>query len=360
MSLKKQTMKSNIYILFALVFLFQVNTAFSQGCDGDDPVTSDSTSTQSIKVFGYIQPQYDYNFDGGDNENTFKFKRARLGVRGTVYEDWSYYFMLEASPFIGGDDQEDVYLMDAFITYNADNWAKISLGTYKQPFSLELATPCNALTTIERSVVVDQLVSPQRDFGIGVFGGNKYNKLNYAFAIMNGRGLKVVDNNTKKDIVGRVTYKVTNFLTVGGSFRYGYPKLNNIEDSRTTYGGEFLVELDKLKVQGEFLHDEGAYQAGAGGGCGVDPIDLDGLTSEGAYIMGSYDINEKFQPVLKYEYFDPNTELKNNIDYQERMTIGMNYFFNERVRFQLNYLANIETVVNKDNDALLIQMQIKF
>ncbi len=51
-------------------------------------------------------------------------------------------------------------------------------------------------------------------------------------------------NNTKKDIVGRATYKVTNFLTVGGSFRYGYPKLNNIEDSRTTYGGEFLVELD--------------------------------------------------------------------------------------------------------------------
>ncbi len=360
MALKKQTMKSKIYILFALVLLFQVNTAFSQGCEGEDPATSDSTSTQSVKVFGYIQPQFDYNFDGGDNVNTFKFKRARLGVRGTVHEDFSYYFMLEASPFIGGDDQEDVYLMDAFITYNADNWARISLGTYKQPFSLEVATPCHALTTIERSVVADQLVSPQRDFGIGIFGGNKYNKLNYAVAIMNGRGLKIVDNNTKKDIIGRATYKVTNFLTVGGSFRYGHPKLNNIDDSRTTYGGEFLVELDKLKVQGEYIHDEGAYQAGAGGGCGVDPIDLDGLTSEGAYIMGSYDVNEKFQPVFKYEYFDPNTELKNNIDYQERMTLGINYFFNEKVRFQLNYLANIETVVNKDNDALLAQMQIKF
>ena len=353
-------MKSRIYILFALILLFQVNTAFSQGCEGDDLTASDSTSTQSVKVFGYIQPQFDYNLDGEDNVNTFRFKRARLGVRGTVYEDFSYYFMLEASPFIGGDDQEDAYLMDAFVTYNADNWARISLGTYKQPFSLEVATACHSLTTIERSIVADQLVSPQRDFGISVFGGNKYNKLNYALAIMNGRGLKIVDNNTKKDIIGRATYKVTNFLTVGGSFRYGYPKLNNVEDSRTTYGGEFLVELDKLKVQGEFIHDEGAYQPGAGGGCGSTPIDLDGLTSEGAYFMASYNISEKFQPVFKYEYFDPNTDLKNNIDYQERMTIGANYFFNDKVRFQLNYLANIENVINVDNDVILAQMQIKF
>ena len=360
LTLKNQTMKSNIYKLFALILLFQVNTVFSQGCEGDTPGTTDSTSTKSVTVFGYIQPQYDYNFDGADNENTFRFKRARLGVRGTVYNDFSYYFMMEASPFIGGDDQEDVYLMDAFVTYNADNWAKISVGTYKQPFSLDVATPCHALPTIERSIVADQLVSPQRDFGIGVFGGNQYNKLNYAIALMNGRGLKIVDNNTKKDIIGRATYRVTSYLTVGGSFRYGYPKLNNVEDSRTTYGGEFLVELNKLRVQGEYIHDEGAYQAGASGGCGSTPIDLDGLTSEGAYIMGSYNITDKIQPVFKYEYFDPNVDLKNNSDYQERMTFGVNYFFNDKVRFQLNYLANIETVVNVDNDVLLAQVQIKW
>ena len=353
-------MKSNIYILFALVFLFQVNTSFSQGCEGDDPTTNDSTSTKSVKIFGYIQPQFDYNFDGGDNKNTFKFKRARLGVRGNIQKDFSYYFMLEASPFIGGDDQEDAYLMDAFISYTKYNWAEVSVGTFKQPFSLDVATPCHSLTTIERSIVADQIVAPQRDFGLMLLGGNNYTKLNYWLAIMNGRGLKMVDNNTKKDIIGRATYKLTGFLTVGGSFRYGYPKLNNNEEERTSFGGELLVELDKLKIQSEFIHDEGAYQPGAGGGCGVDPIDLDGLTSEGAYIMASYNVNEKFQPVFKYEYFDPNTELKNNIDYLERMTLGVNYFFNEKVRFQLNYLANIETVVNVDNDVLLAQMQIKF
>src|SRR5210317_2368 len=214
-------MKNKINILLAIAFVVSLGNVFAQGCDGDAEVGLDSTSQQKIKVFGFLQPQYSYNFDGGDNANTGEFKRARIGVRGEALKNFSYYFMLEAGPFIGGT--KDAYLMDAFVTYNADNWARISLGTFKQPFSLELATPCHSLLTVERSIVADQLVAPQRDFGLFVYGGNKYNKLNYSFAIMNGRGLLERDNNTKKDVIGRVNYKLTNFLTVGGSFRYGYP-----------------------------------------------------------------------------------------------------------------------------------------
>ncbi|MCA0133154.1 porin [Winogradskyella alexanderae] len=353
-----------IYKLIFLVLLFSTSTILSQGCDVDDPSSSsDTTGTKKIKLFGYLQPQFDYNFTDGDQNNTFKFRRARIGVRGDIYEDFSYYFMLEASPFIG--NQSDVYLMDVFITYHADNWARISLGSYKQPFSLDLATPCFALTTIERAIVVDQLVTPQRDFGIGIFGGNKYNRLNYAVAIMNGSGIggfKPLDNNTKKDIVGRATYRLTDFLTVGGSFRYGFPLLNDNESDRTTYGFEFLAELNKLKIQGEYIHDTGAYLTAAGGGCGgLDPVSLDGLTSDGAYIMAAYSVNEKFQPVFKWEYFDQNVDVSDIPGiYQERMTFGFNYFFNKMYRLQINYFANIETVTNVDNDQIAAQIQVKF
>lgn len=350
-------MKNYLYTLLVVAFLLGINQGFSQGCEGDAATSTDSTSTLNIKVFGFFQPQYDYFFYDGDNDNTFRFKRARLGVRGDIMDDFSYYFMLETSPFIGGSG--DAYLMDAFITYKADNWARISVGTFKQPFSLDVSTPCHSLTTIERSIVADQLVAPQRDFGLAVFGGNKYNKLNYAVALMNGRGLKVKDDNTKKDLIGRVTYKLTNYLTVGVSGRYGYPIPNNTTDDRTSFGGEFLLEMDKLSVQGEYIYDEGAYYSAAGGGCGAEPVAL-GKKRDGAYIMGAYKVNEKFQPVLKYEFFDPDLDLKDDGSYQERMTIGFNYFFNKKVRFQLNYLANIQTVVNVDDDALLAQMQVKF
>ena len=336
--------------------MFIVNIAYSQGCEGDDPIATDSTSAFSAKIFGYLQPQYDYNFTDG-KENTFKFKRARIGVRGKVIEDFSYYFMLETSPFIGSSG--DAYLMDAFVTYDKYNWARVSVGSFKQPFSLELVTPCHSLITVERSIVVDQLVAPQRDFGLTVLGGNKYTKFNYALALMNGRGLKVKDDNTKKDIIGRVTYRVTNDLTIGGSFRYGYPIPNNNDDSRTTVGGEFSLDLDKFYVQGEYIYDEGAYFLGTGGGCGTTPIPL-GERRDGAYIMAYYKVTDKFHPVFKYEYIDPDLDIKDNLSYQERMTIGANYFFSDKVRFQLNYLANIQTVVNVDDDALLAQIQVKF
>ncbi len=349
-------MKKLIYILFVLVISFQANNVFAQGCEGDDPAAkTDSLNIYKPIIFGYIQSQYDYTFNDA-NDNTFRFKRARLGARGKIKGDFSYYFMLETSPFIGSSG--DAYLMDAFITYDKHNWARISVGSFKQPFSLEVATPCHSLTTIDRSIVADQLVAPQRDFGIAIFGGNKYNKLNYAVALMNGRGLKVKDDNAKKDIIGRITYKVTDFMTLGGSFRYGYPTPNNDDDSRTTVGGEIALVFNNLKIQSEYIYDEGAYFSGAGGGCGADPVAL-GEKRDGGYAMISYDTKWNLQPVFKYEYFDPNIDVK-DIGYQEMMTVGLNYFFNKKIRLQVNYQAHIETINNVDNDMLLAQLQVKF
>ena len=63
---------------------------------------------------------------------------------------------------------------------------------------------------------------------------------------------------------------------------------------------------------------------------------------------------------FKYEFFDSDITIKDNIGYSERMTVGFNYFVNDKVRFQVNYLANIETVQNVDNDALIAQVQVRF
>lgn len=349
-------MKNKIIVLFIFAFAFHVQTVFSQGCE-DEAATSTSANAEdkpvTIRLFGYLQPEYDYTFSD-PAVSTFGFRRARLGVTGKVLKDFSYYFMLEASPFIGGVGS--AYLMDAFITYEKYNWARVSVGSFKQPFSLEVATPCFALTTIDRSIVADQLVAPQRDYGLMLLGGNKFTKFRYAVALMNGSGLNQKDNNNKKDFVGRVTYKLFDFLAVGGSFRYGYP-INEDED-RTTFGGEFLINHKKLAVQGEYIYDEGDFNRAAGGGCGSTPVDL-GEKRDGAYIMLTYDLPHNLQPVFKYEYFDPNIDVK-KIGYMEMMTVGLNYFHNDYIRIQLNYQAHIETDINIDNDKFLAQIQVRF
>lgn len=345
-------MKSKIILLFLFAFIFNISNVYAQGCDSDEPA-NDSIPAPKIKIFGFIQPEYDYSFTD-PAESSFAFKRARIGVRGRVYEDFSYYFMLETSPFIGGVGS--AYLMDAFITWDKYDWARISVGSFKQPFGKEVTTACSKLTTIDRAIVSDQLVAPQRDYGVAVFGGNKYTKFEYAVALMNGRGLNVKDNNNKKDIIGRVTYKATHFMTIGGSFRYGYP--NNEIDTRTTVGGEVLLTFNNLHIQGEYIYDEGDYNRAAGGGCGAEPMVL-GSKRDGAYGMIWYDTKWDIQPVFKYEFFDQDLDIK-DLGYSERMTLGVNYFFNDKIRLQLNYQANIETYINVDNDKFLAQIQVVF
>lgn len=346
-------MKNKILILISLVFIFSSSNLFSQGCEDDDPaVKNDSISSPTIKIFGYLQPEFDYTFND-ENESDFKFKRARFGARGRVNNDFSYYFTLETSPFVSGTGS--VVLLDAFVTYDKFTWAKASLGSFKQPFGLEVATPCHGLSTIDRAIVSNQLVAPQRDYGLMILGGNKYTKFNYAIALMNGSGLHVTDNNSKKDFIGRVTYKAFDFLTVGGSFRYGYP---NNDESRTSYGAEFIATYDKFKLQGEYIYDEGDFNRAAGGGCGDALVEL-GEKRDGGYLMATYDTKWNIQPVFKYEFFDSNIDVK-KVGYQEMMTIGASYFHNDNVRLQINYQAHIETDINIDNDVLLAQIQVRF
>jgi len=347
-------MKTKLIILVTFIFTLSINASFAQGCEDDVTTTTTSgvPSTSSSTVFGYIQPQYNTYFTD-QGENTFNFKRARFGIRGRVNRSFSYYVVLETSAFIGGGD---AYLLDAFVTWDKHEWTKISLGSFKQPFSREVVTACHSLTTIDRSIVADQLVAPQRDMGVMLLGGSSKTKFKYAFAIMNGRGLGVSDNNEKKDVIGRASYQLFDFMNIGASYRYGYP--NNADDTRKTYGIDALIKYKDFTVQGEYIYDEGDYNRAAGGGCGSDPLEL-GEKRDGAYIMLSYDINKKLQPVFKYEYFDQDIDIK-KIGYQERMTVGLNYFFNPKTRLQINYQANIETYINKDNDALLMQVQVRF
>ncbi|SDX52753.1 Phosphate-selective porin [Lutibacter oricola] len=346
-------------ILLIVVVLLAVNFSFAQGCEDDIAPTGTKSgvpTTSSITFFGYIQGQYSSEFLQPETTSSFHFKRARFGVRGRINRSFSYYASLEASDFVSSDGNP--YLLDAFITWDKHEWAKISMGSFKQPFSRDVATACHSLTTIDRSIVADQLVAPQRDYGLMLLGGSSKTKFRYSLALMNGTGLGTKDTNKKKDVIGRATYQLLNFLNVGASFRYGYP--TNEDDDRTSYGFDALISYKKLSVQGEYIYDEGAYNLGADGGCGATPVIL-GDKRQGAYVMAAYKVSDKLQPVLKYEYFDADTDLKVSpiSGYQEMFTVGVNYFFHKKVRLQVNYQIK-EVDNNSDHDALLAQVQVRF
>ena len=64
------------------------------------------------------------------------------------------------------------------------------------------------------------------------------------------------------------------------------------------------------------------------------------------------------QPVVKYENYDPDTDTED--DAFNIITFGVNYFFNDWTRLQLNYLYKAEEGTEIANDELLMQLQVKF
>ena len=71
------------------------------------------------------------------DEATFSFNRARIGLIGNVPYDISYYFFIEYIAFKSGNP----FLLDAFISYSRlAPYVTVSLGQFKQPFSLERNT----------------------------------------------------------------------------------------------------------------------------------------------------------------------------------------------------------------------------
>ncbi len=70
------------------------------------------------------------------------------------------------------------------------------------------------------------------------------------------------------------------------------------------------------------------------------------------------------QPVIKYESYDPDYEPDDpgtdvNNDAESMITFGINYFFNDWTRLQLNYLYKAEET-EIFNDEFLMQLQVKF
>lgn len=335
-----------LIVLSAMPFL-----SFSQGC-------SDISDEEGVKVFGFIQPQYEYNFN--TDYNSFSFNRARLGVKGSIPYDFRYYFVVEMSPIFNTYP----FLLDAFVSYNRIMWAQGAIGQFKSPFTLELQTPCNKLNTIYRSHVVVDLASPLRDLGFMIYGGNDTTILKYQVAIMNGTGMNQFDDNAGKDYVGRIVFQPfkSNLLGIGGSVRFGSKEPVSpeaeVDDELSRYGAELNFNWKGITLQGEYIYGEDVGSYTEGGGCGGPGTVVEGsVERQGWYVTGMYMFKFRLQPVVRYEYYDKDISADDKFQYIT--TLGINYFFNDWTRLQVNYLIGSENASEIDN-SVFVQFQVIF
>jgi phosphate-selective porin len=339
-----------ITLLLTSILLISSITVSAQGC------VEPSSSEDGVKLFGYIQPQWAYwqTTDGGDR-NSFTFDRARIGVTGSIPYDVSYYAMIDFSRFKSGSP----YLLDAFVSYTRFDWFKVSFGQFKSPLSLEQNTPCQALHTVYRSKVVEELAGPQRDLGFMLFGGTSDSKFHYYLGVMNDYKQGYEDDNDGKSIKSRLTYSPVDFLQVGGSFGYGVTGANS-DNEKTRVGAELQMKFSNFLLQGEYIWGDDTGDYTTGGGCDGTPLQTHtgGVTRSGFFAHAMYMTPWNLQPVVKYESYDSDMSIDNNSE--SIITFGVNYFLNDWTRVQMNYRYKAEQALEVTNDQFVLQVQVKF
>jgi hypothetical protein len=311
---------------------------------------------KKIQLSGYTQVRYRSSAESGKADG-FDIRRARLGLRGNLSKVWGYRLQFE----LAGTPK----ILDAYAEAKLNDCFKFTFGQAKIPFSLENLEGSARLDLIDRSQVVEALVSrgsdvlgnqSGRDIGIQVGGTlvkhENRSLLDYRLGIFNGGGINTADKNDNKDFAARLVVHPIAGLDLGASLYNGKRFVpgqtsgtvttpsRNVDRNR--YGFELAYDYKSLNVTGEYIHGN------------------DGNTDrEGYYVKaGYYFVPKKFQFVAKYDFYDPNLDITDNAP--AWYVLGGNYYFISNAKLQLNYTIKQEQGTSIDNNLATLQLQINF
>lgn len=295
-------------------------------------------------ISGFINTQYTYDDSG---TNTFSIRRARLDVKGSASKYVEYRLQLEfTSPKI----------VDAFIKLKPSPYFNVQIGQFKVPFSLENPIAPLALEAIDNAQVISKLsgfsdvsgVSAMgRDIGLSIYGGfgkqDGYNLVDYNIGVFNGNGVNTKDNNTNKDIAGRLEIHPIKAITLAGSFYNGRMNGASSDDivAKNRYAISLRYDDTKFLFRAEYLRGK-----------------TNKLQSEGYYGIVGYHINSKVCPVLRYDYYRNDINVENN-----RSTYymaGIDYWPWKFMRVQVNYTIKDLQAKDKLGNQIGAMVSIKF
>jgi phosphate-selective porin OprO/OprP len=309
--------------------------------------------SRALQISGLVQTEYE-GFEQSTKANTFLLHRARLDIKGSVTDDWSYEVYTE---FAGVTPK----LLDAFTTYKIADYLKFSAGQFKVPFSAESLVPDADLLFIDRSQIVNALSSRStdvignnigRDIGAQLTGSfakidNRY-LFDYYLGVFDGAGYDVTtDNNNQKDFAGRLVIHPIANLSIAADFYRGQDVFAvgtaaAATHTRNRQGIDGTYVWNKLTLTAEYDRGKDAT------------LNRNGWFGQAAYFVWS----NKLQLAARYDTYDPTQTI--TTDRTTNYVGGVNYFFNKWTRFAVNYVDASEQTVQIKNNILEAQLQVTF
>lgn len=307
-----------------------------------------------ITFSGYLQARYendDSSVKGTNNKNIFDVRRARLKVTAKPTDNTALVIQVDAAG-------ASVTAKDASIAYifgNGDPYANMSItaGQYLLPFGYQVLQSSSARETPETAQVIRKLFPSDYDRGVKV-SSSLSDRLLWEIGLFNGTGANVKDNNSSKDLVGRVRYSVSKALNVGFSgyngvatsvsTSSGTPPITTIKDSaKTRYGIDAQYYLHNTTLKAEYI-------------TGKD----NGIKKWGWYSQIAHNVTTRDTAVLMYDQFQDNTpavQAATGTGKTSAVNIGWIHSLDEATRLKFFYEINSEenkSVKNNDYRVELI------
>lgn len=355
----KRLLTASLSLLFCLGASAQVN--FGEVVN---------TLGERLTFSGYAQAGYTYEHQY-NNQNTFDMKRVSLTINGQITDRWSASVTL---------DPKNGTALEYYTDYVFCPYFKAKFGQFKTPYTFENQLSSAAIDLINGgSQAMRYLVGTDgsdvmnykntgRDLGFMVYGDFLYGLFDYTLAIMNGQGYNKSDRNSQKDFVGRLNFNLGDNFKLGGSFILGrgnaiadYTPLGITEGEnykRNRWAISAKYKSDLLDLTSEYL-------------AGND----NGAKSKGCYATAIFHLNNKFDIVTSYDYFNTRqfdgvydekkmgdfTSFKGIApgEIQNNYIAGFQYWFYPKCRIQVQYVYN-DCHVQKNTSSILTQLQVAF
>lgn len=191
-----------------------------------------------------------------------------------------------------------------------------------------------------------------RDVGIMAWGTQDVSNqsgLKYNLALVNGTGYTRVENNKYKDIVARLAYS---YRGCGlGVSHYNGRKPSpagraNLEKVRT--GLDFEVDKDPFLLRAEYAIGRDDTVSAA-----------DDINSFGYYALAGYRVWSGLQPVVKYDFWDSNSDRDGNEI--NKVALGLNCLIPPAAKIQVFYeIKNEPEAARIKNNDFIIQWGMTF
>ncbi len=314
----------------------------------EGPSTWMASDAYDVYISGYVQVWWKY-VDGGDPDNEFMLKRARLKIKGHLGDDWGFVISPE---FVG-----TAALKDVGVWYNFGE-GNLFVGQTKVPIVLENITSESKLDTINTSAIASEL--DDRDLGLFIDYGFMEGQVGVEAAVTNGTGTNAAETNDEQDYTIRVwgkpfmgTEGPADGLLIAAAYSMGDQQELDADGvdlgdfDRTIYVGTVQWLYEGIKFQGEYINIEQDLAAGGSN------------ETDGWYALASYDLpvdSMVVTPVAKYEVLDGDV-----VEKGEWITLGVRISFvgTHDVKLDANYILE-DLDVGEDVDEFILQLQASF